>query len=194
MLGVLISPSKNQAAEHTCLAKKALKFSQQATAASINPRQARRAYQGIYVGRMRYGLLALTLKPATDQSIQSPATLAILPTLGYNRNMPTEVEYGPTNLGGIGLQDLYVLQGTRKVITIMEHVRCQSKLGLMIQATIQWTQHLLGVGFDILRHPKRRIPPSIDDTWVRGEREFLARDVRQKVILSWPAGVCPRAL
>jgi hypothetical protein len=158
-LGVVISPSKNQAAEHTRLAKKALEFSQQAAAATINPRQARRAYQGIYVGRMKYGLLASTLKPATYQSIQSPATRAILPKLGYNRNMPTEVVYGPTDLGHIGMQDLYVLQGTRKVITKMEHVRCQSKLGLMIQATIQWTQHSLGVGFDILWHPTRRIPP-----------------------------------
>jgi hypothetical protein len=43
MLGVQISPSKNQAAEHTRLTKKALEFSQQATAATINPRQARRA-------------------------------------------------------------------------------------------------------------------------------------------------------
>jgi hypothetical protein len=124
---------------------------------------------------MRYGLLASTLKPATYQSIQSPASRAILPKLGYNRNMPTEVIYGPTELGGISLQDLYVMQGTRKVKTILEQVRCQSKLGLMIQATIQWTQHSLGVGFDILRHPTRRIPPSIDDTWVQGVREFLAR-------------------
>jgi hypothetical protein len=157
------------------LAKKALDFSQQATAATINPGQARRAYQGIYVGRMRYGLLASTLKPATYQSIRSPANRAIVPKLGYNRNLPTEAIYGPTELGGIGLQDLYVMQGTRRVITIMEHVRCQSKLGQMIQATIQWTQHSLGVRFDILRHPTRRIPPSIVDTWVRGVREFLAR-------------------
>jgi hypothetical protein len=89
MLGVLISPSKNQAAEHTRLAKKALEFIRQATASTINPRQARRAYQGIYVGRMRYGLLASTLKPAIYQSIQTPATRAILPKLGYNRSMPT---------------------------------------------------------------------------------------------------------
>jgi hypothetical protein len=113
---------------------------------------------------MRYGLLASTLEPANYQSIQSPATHAILPKLGYNRNMPTEVRYGLTDLGGIGLQDLYVMQGTRKVITITEHIRCQSKLGLMIQAAIQWTHHSFGVGFDILRHPTRR-----------GVREFLAR-------------------
>jgi hypothetical protein len=174
-LGVLISPSRNYTAERKRLADKAREFGQQAAAASIYPRQARRAYQGIYVGRMRYGLLASTMKQEDYQTIQSPATQAILPKLGFNRNMPKEVVYGPTELGGVGLQDLYVMQGTRKVITIVEHVRCKTNLGLMILATIQWTQHSLGVGFDILRDPARRIPPSFGDSWIRGVRQFLAR-------------------
>jgi hypothetical protein len=63
----------------------------------------------------------------------------------------------------------------QKVIAILEHVRSQSKLGLVIQATIQWMQHSLRVGFDILWHLMRRIPPSTDDTCVRGVCEFLAR-------------------
>jgi hypothetical protein len=89
--------------------------------------------------------------------------------------MPTAVVFAPSELGGVGLQDLYAMQGTRKVITILEHIRCQSNLGLLILSTIQWTQHSLGVGFDILRSPTRRIPPSLGDTWVRGIRQFLAR-------------------
>ena len=124
---------------------------------------------------MRYGLTASTLKQVEYQSIQSPATRAILPKLGYNRNMPSAVVYGPTDMGGIGLRDLYSMQGTRKVTTILEHVRCRTKLGLKLLTTIQWTQHSTGVGFNILQHPSRRIPPPNGDLWVRGIRQFLAR-------------------
>jgi hypothetical protein len=43
----------------------------------------------------------------------------------------------------------------------------------MLQLDIQWTQHALGVGHNILEEPTKHIPPSIRDTWTRGVRNFL---------------------
>jgi hypothetical protein len=42
----------------------------------------------------------------------------------------------------------------------------------MLQLDIQWTQHALGVGHNILEEPTKPIPPSFGDTWTRGVRNF----------------------
>ena len=109
-------------------------------------------------------------------SIQRPAVRALIPKMGYNRNTrntPCAVVYGPVDLGGVGAPDLYSVQGAKKVMMLLEHLRAESTLGSTLRNLIQWTQHLTGVGFDILREPHRRLPPSAGDTWVRGVRDFL---------------------
>jgi hypothetical protein len=42
----------------------------------------------------------------------------------------------------------------------------------MLELNIQWTQHALGVGHDILEEPTKPIPPSIGDTWTQGVHNF----------------------
>jgi hypothetical protein len=121
---------------------------------------------------MEYGLTASTLEARDYHSIESPAIRALLPKLGYNRSMALLIVHGPYELGGIGLQDLYSSQGTKKILALLSHICCGSTLGRMLQLDIQWTQHALGVGHNILEEPTKPIPPSIGDTWARGVCHF----------------------
>jgi hypothetical protein len=71
-------------------------------------------YRSIYKGRMEYGLTESTLEPRDYHSIESPAIRALLPKLGYNCSAALPIIHGPYKLGSIGLQDLYLIQGTKK--------------------------------------------------------------------------------
>jgi hypothetical protein len=85
-------------------------------------------------------------------------------------------------MGGLGLQDLYALQGAYKTMMILEHIRCNSTLGQMIYILTLWTQKLLGTKIDILREPNRCIPPTAGDMWIRGVRNYLADSKCQLLI------------
>ena len=183
-LGVKISPSCSMKEELQRLRAISQKFTAQTTAATLTRSQARKAYQSIYLGRIQYGITASTLKKQDYHDIQSPAIRALLPKLGYNRNTPTPVVYGPIDQGGMGIQDLYALQGAKKTMTVIENSRSNTSVGKMINITLNWTQQQMGVSFDILKEPGKRVPPSAGDQWFRGVREFLQHSECQLDIAS----------
>ena len=155
------------------LKAKAREFGHQTNAAMLTRSQAVKVYQSIYLGRMRYGLTVSTQSEREYQEIQSPAISALLPKMGYNRHTAQAIVYGPKEDGGIGLMDLYSLQGSRKAVTLIEHTRSESTVGKTLLINLKWTQQALGVGFDILQYPGKNIPASTGDQWFRGLRKFL---------------------
>ena len=93
--------------------------------------------------------------------------------MGYNRNMPLQVVYGPISIGGIGLQHLYVEQGCQKVSALLQNIRQHSSLGKRMRTVIQWTQVTTGVGFAILSERWRSLPQT-DGQWFSSLCDFLA--------------------
>lgn len=74
---------------------------------------------------------------------------AVLSTLFFRRWVQlTHVAAvrGPSDLGGIDLQDLYLLQGTKKVLMIIKHFCCNSTRIKIPQVCLQWIQLTLCVG------------------------------------------------
>jgi hypothetical protein len=62
-------------------------------------------------------ILPLTVTQFTQEQrdkITSPVLSSCMAQMGYNRNSPKEVVYGPVDMGGLGLHDLYVEQGIRQ--------------------------------------------------------------------------------
>jgi hypothetical protein len=79
-------------------------------------------------------------------TIQRSPIRALLPAIGFNRNMPLEVVVGPTSIGDIGLRYLYVEQGYQKTSALLQH----SRPGKMMWTVIQGIQVTAGVGFAVL--------------------------------------------
>jgi hypothetical protein len=160
-LGVHKNPAGNYQTEHKHLLSKGQNMAQLISAQSIKRSDGWLAFRSIYLASMSYSL------PTTSFTRQELATIhrgpiqVLLFAMGFNRNMPLEVAFGPSHLGGIGLRHLYVEQGYLKISALLRRMRQNSRLGQMIWIAIQWTQVTAGVGFALLAEPGRFLPHAV---------------------------------
>jgi hypothetical protein len=131
------------------------------------------AYRSIYLLSMSYSLPSTSFNRRELDRVQSSPIRAILAAMGFNRNMPREVVFGPISNGGIGLRHLYVEQGCQKIFALLQHIRRHSRLGQMMRCLLQWTQVTAGVGFPVHAEPWRDLPHGVGE-WLASMRDFLA--------------------
>jgi hypothetical protein len=99
--------------------------------------------------------------------------MAILPKLGYNRNMPREVVFGPYNQGGIGLAGLYVTAGTAHVMTALRQTRMNTgQLANVLKIAKEWAQKHTGNEHRLFNDVTTDLP-HLPDGWIKYTREFL---------------------
>jgi hypothetical protein len=55
--------------------------------------------------------------------------------MGYNRNSPKEVVYGPEEMGGFGFHDLFIEQGIHQVTALVGHLH-EIIISIYLLATI----------------------------------------------------------
>jgi hypothetical protein len=91
----------------------------------------------------------------------------------YNRNSPKEVAYGPVEMGGFGLHDLYVQQGIRQVSALVGHLRePKSKTGQMMRIELDWYHVQAGTADYLLEYPNTNID-YIETCWLMAIRDLL---------------------
>jgi hypothetical protein len=72
------------------------------------------AHRSIYLPSMSYSLPSTSFTRRELANIQSSPIRALLSAMGFSRNMPREVVFGPNATRGIGLRHLHVEQGCQK--------------------------------------------------------------------------------
>ena len=93
--------------------------------------------------------------------------------MGYNRHMPREVVYGPIQMGGLGMHDLYIEQGIKATTALMGHLRePNSYTGKMMRIELQWCQVQAGISTNLLEEPSIAVE-YIETCWIMNLRNFL---------------------
>jgi len=93
----------------------------------------------------------------TEQQLdaaQLPVLSALLPGMGYNRNMARAVVYGPAEWGGANLQRLYNHQGCGLIAMFVKHWRDDGPVGDTLRHLVEWAQYLAGTGRKIMEDPE----------------------------------------
>ena len=85
---------------------------------------ARVAYRMMVCPKLEYPLGVTQFSQQKCDHISSSSLRACLSKMGYNPNSPKEVVYGPRELFGFGMHELYVEQGIRQLSTLVGHI-CQ---------------------------------------------------------------------
>jgi hypothetical protein len=142
------------------------------SAQSITRSDAWTAYRSIYLSSIGYILPSTSFNQRELAKIQSSPIRALLPAMGFNRNMPLQVVFGPHSHGDIGLRYLYVEQGYQKASALLQHIRQHSRLGQMMWIAIQWAQVTAGVGFALLAEPWRLLSHAVGQ-WISSLCNFL---------------------
>jgi hypothetical protein len=172
-LGVMETPTGDYKDEGERLLDKAIGFARKTSVIAVSRLEATTLYQSMVQPSMLYSTPAGTLTKQQAAHINSKLTQASLPSMGYNRNSPLEVVYGPKSMGGIGMRDIFAEQGAAKTAAILKHVWADQEIGKPIGCQLQWAQRVAGTGEQILVDTKTRIPQLDGEVGLQTLQEFL---------------------
>jgi hypothetical protein len=128
-LGVHDNPFSNHRTEYDHLFAKGRNMAQLISAQTVTRPEAWTAYRDIYRASMSYSLPVTSFTRQELDKIQRRPIQVLLSAMGFNRNMPRAVVFGPASLGGIGLHRLYIEQGSLKTMVVLGHIRHNGRLG-----------------------------------------------------------------
>ena len=120
-----------------------------------------------------FGLMATTIDKKQADSIFAPVREGALPKSGYMRSMPDIVVHGPERYGGMGIKDLYTLQGIAHVKALVDEGGTVSPTGQLLQQVIEG--HVLEVGRSrgIFELPYAEIKQELTYSWIQDTLQFL---------------------
>jgi predicted RNase H-like HicB family nuclease len=173
-LGVMECPSGLYKEEFNRLIKKARGFAQRLATTTITQQAARVLYQSMYIPSMSYSLTVGTFSIEQCVKIQGIATQQFLATMGYNRNTPSRIAYGPREFGGIGLQHLFAIQGSEKVCFLLRMLRTNRPASKILSIQLAWAQIISGISTNILQNTTTHLPQLCEESWITTLRQFLA--------------------
>lgn len=173
-LGVLESPIFSNKNEYERLLTKAHSFAQKL---SNNNNLCRKDvllyYNMYYVPSMSYSMVVSSLSLHEANKIQGATAQKFLSRIGFNRNLPSEVTYGPIKLGGVGFRDLFTLQGTEKCMFLIRMLRIDRPATRIFRIYIQWCQRYAGMSNPILEDVQTILPQLMNEKWISTLRTFL---------------------
>jgi hypothetical protein len=139
ILGKMINPAGTQTAAAEQLLEKVKKIAAEVQADYLPRHYAQVVCGNIYLPGIGYSLPVTTFSEDELNHIQSTPIQAILTSMGYNRNIPKAVVFGPREYGGIGLRHLYIEQGSQQTATFMRHYRHDGRIGrALLRIELQW--------------------------------------------------------
>jgi hypothetical protein len=140
---------------------------------SLAKETARLGYKTMVCPALEYPLTVTQVTQEQCDKITSPTLRSCMSQMGYNRNSPKEVVYGPVEMGGFGFHDLFIEQGIHQVTALVGHLRePQSKTGNMMKIELDWCNLQAGTGDHLLENPCSQID-YIETCWIMSIRDFL---------------------
>jgi Reverse transcriptase (RNA-dependent DNA polymerase) len=179
-LGVYKALSGNEKEHVAYLKDKSNQIALAITSGQLNQRQAKLAYNTSYIPSLLYSLPAVSLSENTVYTIQQKALAKFLQLIGFEEKFPRAVVFGPTELGGINLPQLYTQSICIKTEALSCHVNADSQLGTIFQIVVTWQQIQCGTSSPYLEDPD---PITyINSNWFTHVKEFC-NQVRTPIYL-----------
>ena len=171
-IGVRVAPAGNWDDEFNFRREQSRELAILAAGTRTTHDTARTGYSVIVCPKLEFPLAVTEFTQDQCDMISSPILRVFLPKMGYNRNMPREVVYGPVEMGGLGLHDFYIEQGIRQISALVGHLRQNSETGRMMRIELEWCQIQAGTSEALLLHPQSDID-YVETCWIMSIRDFL---------------------
>jgi len=172
-LGCMKAPA-NQEAQKKEIEKKCKDFAKVVNCSNLSRKEARALYHAIYLPSVGYPLPLCWFTESECSTMQKQSHPAMLRRMGYHRNFPKAVTYGPPGLGGLGLYHLYDIQGMGQLQFFLKFWRSpHTQQGKLLRITLHWAQYSVGTSTPILLHPQQKLP-HLASKWITSLRNYLA--------------------
>ena len=170
-LGVYKNMLGDETYQCEILAQKSYNLAQIVNSSHMSKQQARLAYTMIYIPTITYSLAACSYTLQQAGKIQAKALDNFLPVMGWRRTSARALVHGPLELGGINVPHLYAIQGATKLMTLFNHIRGKTALGLLLITNINWVQLISGKGSHILSATDYIL--YIHNNWILNPQEYM---------------------
>ena len=148
-LGVVLAPDGGHTDAIKYLKKKSETWAAYIKTGHISRLDAWQALDTTIVKTLRYPMPALCLTEKECNQIMSPVLQACLPKSSLARTYPHAVLYGPKEEGGLDHENLYLYQGTSKILLLTEHLAMKSMTGELLRCSIEAAKVEVGIGRNI---------------------------------------------
>ena len=122
---------------------------------------------------LTYGLMATAMTEKQCNEAFIPIRNKILPKLSVCRSAPAALVHGPVELGGMGIKDLYTLQGIAHIKALVEEGSTESATGKLIRTLIEYHMLETGLGESIFDTPYEAMKDCMTDTWIKSTVKFI---------------------
>jgi hypothetical protein len=149
-LGVRVAPSGSWQTEYQHRLKQAQELAKLIVVSQFSRDMADIALRRVIMPAVEYPLGTASFNQRQCESIQQPIIRASLGKMGYPRNFPRVIVFGPKELGGLGIRSVWTERCIQHISIAVGHLRQPGRVGDMILCNLRWQQRLAGVSFHLL--------------------------------------------
>ena len=172
-LGVWQAPDGNETEQTKRMKEKATKW-------AISMRKGFLSREDITFGvktslypSITFGMMATALTKTQCEDVFKPVREHALTAMGYNRHIPAVVVHGPVKYGGMGIKDLYTIQGVEHIKILIDEVSGNSPTSGLLQ--ILHHEHVLEIGREGFLYDMdySQVGHLMTDSWIKHTLEFV---------------------
>jgi hypothetical protein len=143
-LGVFSAMDANQIVQAKALKEKAIKWADKVRTQRLSQAEAWFSLQYCVMKSLEYPLMATSLSKAQCETIMRPIRAAALPAIGINRHLTLTIAHGPQCYQGVGIPDLWTVQGILKLWVALKHGDAPTITGNQLRASMEL--HTIEIG------------------------------------------------
>jgi hypothetical protein len=121
---------------------------------------------------LEYPLMATSLSKAQCDHIMKPIRAAVLPALGINCHMSLVVAHGPQQYQGLGVPDLWTVQGILKLWLATQHGDAPTINGHQLRASMELHTIEIGLPGHLLQQHYQTYRQLATNSWLKHLWEF----------------------
>ena len=166
-LGVYIAMDGDQATQMEALVAITQRWADLVRSGKLTQAEAWFSLTFCIIKSLEYPLMATSLSQAQCDIIMKPILNAGLPALGYNRKMPSAVVFGPRRFQGIGIPELWILQGVLKLWLAVAHGDAPTITGCSLRALLSLHTIELGLPGTFLQQDFEKYGHLASHSWLK---------------------------
>ena len=171
-LGVYLAPDGNNDEAVKRLREKAKAWSNLVTTGHLTAQDVRRAMDTTVIKSLEYPLPALTLSEKECKRIMAPVLEVALPKSNICRTYPRAVVYGPKGTLGLGLNNLYIVQGAKQIALLHQFLDTDTITGDLLKSCIEISKIHIGHGENLFTLDYNRLGQLLPKTWITNVWQF----------------------
>ena len=172
-LGVHLAPDGTCKEATAALRKKSEKWRDNIKAGALPPQEAWQCVTSTIMKTLTYPLPALTLTNAECNHIFAPVRAAGLNHSSINRNYPSDLVFGDKALFGLGLDNLFEIQGVTKLTILQEYIHSDEITGTLLRSALEWATIHIGLSGNLFEHDYNRYGDLLPRSFIKTLWEFM---------------------